>query len=86
VTNLSSAILRTSQVDKFSLWRNSNHISVKRLLDDFAEYLFLYRLKSTDVLLNALADGVSSLSWTSETFAFAEDFLALDFKRAGCFF
>ncbi len=74
VTNLAATILRDKQMDEFSLWRDENHISVKRLCDDFAEYLFLYRLKSSDVLLNALADGVSSLSWSTETFAFAESF------------
>lgn len=74
VTNLASTILRGSQMDKFSLWRDSNHISVKRLSDDFAEYLFLYRLKNTEVLLNSLSDGVASLSWSTETFAFAESY------------
>ncbi|HEV8160427.1 MAG TPA: DUF499 domain-containing protein, partial [Pyrinomonadaceae bacterium] len=74
VTNLAPTILRGSQMDKFSLWRDSNHVTVKRLSDDFSEYLFLYRLKNNEVLLNALADGVSSLSWSTETFAFAESF------------
>jgi uncharacterized protein len=74
VTNLAPTILRASQMDKFSLWRDSNHVTVKRLSDDFSEYLFLYRLKNNEVLLNALADGVSSFSWSTETFAFAESF------------
>jgi len=73
-TNLAPTILRGSQMDKFLLWRDLNHVTVKRLSDDFSEYLFLYRLKNNEVLLNALADGVSSLSWSTETFAFAESF------------
>ena len=74
ITNLAPTILRGSQMDKFFLWRESNHISVKRLSDDFAEYLFLYRLKNTEVLIKALSEGIASLSWSTETFAFAEGF------------
>lgn len=74
ITTLAPTILRSSQMEKFTLWRGENHITVKRLTDDFAEYLFLYRLKNGEVLLNALADGIARLSWSTETFAFAESF------------
>jgi predicted AAA+ superfamily ATPase len=74
IINLHPTILRAQMMDAFSLWRDANHISVKRLADDFAQYLFLYRLKDTEVLLNALKDGVASQGWATETFAFAESF------------
>ncbi|MCX6842110.1 MAG: Swt1 family HEPN domain-containing protein [candidate division WOR-3 bacterium] len=51
------------------LWRG-DHVGVRQLADDFAKYLYLPRLKDTDVLLAAIEDGVRQL--TDDTFAYAE--------------
>jgi hypothetical protein len=47
-------------------------VSVKQLAEDFAQYLYLPRLKTPQVLLLAIQDGVSAMLWEDETFAWAE--------------
>jgi hypothetical protein len=51
------------------LWRG-DHVGVKQLTEDFAKYLYLPRLKDSDVLIVAIEDGVRQL--TDDTFAYAE--------------
>lgn len=53
------------------LWRG-DHVAIRQLVDDFARYLYLPRLSSPDVLLQAIRDGVSLVTWRSDTFAYAE--------------
>jgi predicted AAA+ superfamily ATPase len=55
------------------LWRG-NHVSVKQLVEDFARYIYLPRLREPSVLTGAVRDGASLLSWDRESFAFADDF------------
>jgi hypothetical protein len=55
------------------LWRG-DLVSVKQLVDDFAQYLYLPRLRDTGVLLAAVSDGVASLTWERETFAYADSY------------
>jgi hypothetical protein len=45
---------------------------VKQLVEDFAKYLYLPRVKNAQVLLDAIQDGVSRLTWEQETFAYAD--------------
>lgn len=61
--------LRT-ELDRIPLW-TGNHVSIKQLAEYMARYLYLPRLRDEDVLLNAIQDGVNTLTW-SETFAYAE--------------
>jgi hypothetical protein len=42
------------------------------LVDDFAKYLYLPRVKNAQVILDAIQDGVSRLTWEQETFAYAD--------------
>src|SRR5260370_1172296 len=65
------------ELDKVPLWRG-DAVSVKQLADDFAQYLYLPRLRDTDVLLAAVRDGVAALTWERETFAYADSY---DTKR-----
>ena len=58
------------ELDKIPLWRGE-HVSVKQLVEDFARYLYLPRLKDSTVLLHAISDGVNLMIW-QETFAFAD--------------
>jgi hypothetical protein len=53
------------------LWRG-NHVGVKLLVDDFAKYLYLPRVKNAQVILDAIQDGVSRLTWAQDTFAYAD--------------
>jgi hypothetical protein len=55
------------------LWRGDS-VSVKQLAEDFAQYLYLPRLRDTAVLLAAVGDGVASLTWDRETFAYADNY------------
>ena len=70
------------ELDKTPLWRGES-VSVKQLADDFAQYLYLPRLRDTDVLLQAIANGVASLTWQSETFAYADSYDASSGRYRG---
>lgn len=70
VTQMAGTRLRM-ELDRIPLWRG-DHVGVKQLADDFARYLYLPRLRSTDVLVGAIEQGVGQLTWESETFAYAD--------------
>jgi predicted AAA+ superfamily ATPase len=70
VLSLGSTILR-KHLDSVPLWRG-DHVAVKQLLEDFAQYLYLPRVAGPEVLLRAIRDGVALLTWQPDTFAFAE--------------
>jgi len=53
------------------LWRGDD-VEVKQLVEDFATYLYLPRLRDSDVLLAAIHDGVNLLSWDVDSFAYAQ--------------
>jgi predicted AAA+ superfamily ATPase len=68
----SATNLRLEALDKF-LWRDINHIDLKRLWEYLTQYLYLPRLKHPEVLLDAVRNGVASTAW-SDHFAYAEGF------------
>ena len=59
------------ELDKIPLWRG-DHVEVKQLIEDFARYPYLPRLKEPAVLLHAISDGVKLLTWSQDSFAFAD--------------
>jgi predicted AAA+ superfamily ATPase len=59
------------ELDKVPLWRG-DHVDVAQLVEDFAQYVYLPRLTSPVVLLDAIRNGVNLLTWTQDGFAFAE--------------
>jgi predicted AAA+ superfamily ATPase len=59
------------ELDRVPLWRG-NHVVIKQLVEDFATYLYLPRLRDENILVAAIRDGLSRLTWQSETFAYAE--------------
>jgi predicted AAA+ superfamily ATPase len=61
------------ELDRVPLWRG-NHVTVKQLVEDFAKYVYLPRLKDPAVLVGAVRDGVALLTWQADTFAFADSF------------
>jgi predicted AAA+ superfamily ATPase len=61
------------ELDRVPLWRG-DHVSVKQLVEDFARYLYLPRLKDSSVVMNAIADGMPITTWIQDTFAFADSF------------
>ncbi|MGB4226559.1 MAG: Swt1 family HEPN domain-containing protein, partial [Candidatus Dechloromonas phosphoritropha] len=60
------------ELDKIPLWRG-DHVEVKQLIEDFARYPYLPRLKEPAVLLHAIGDGVKLLTWSQDSFAFADN-------------
>jgi hypothetical protein len=70
VTQYAGTMLRM-ELDRVPLWKG-DHVLVKDLADWFAQYLYLPRLRSTDVLLYAVADGTKSLAWAQDGFAYAD--------------
>jgi len=61
------------ELDRVPLWRG-DHVAVNQLVEDFARYLYLPRLREPSVLLEAIRDGVALLTWAHDAFAFAESF------------
>ncbi|MYL00076.1 MAG: ATP-binding protein [Gemmatimonadetes bacterium] len=72
ITTLGSTIMR-KYLDEVPLWRG-DHVSVRQLVEDFAQLLYLPRLVGPDVLTQTMRDGVALLTWQTETFGYAEYF------------
>jgi len=72
VTSMAGSVLRF-EIDQIPLWRG-NHVGVKQLVDDFAKYLYLPRVKNAQVLLAAIEDGVGRITWEQDAFAYADYF------------
>ena len=70
VTTLAGTMLRM-WLDKIPLWRGE-HVTVRQLVEDFASYAYLPRLKDATVLLGAIRAGVALLTWEQDSFAFAD--------------
>ena len=61
------------ELDKIPLWRG-DHVDVSQLVEDFAQYVYLPRITSSNVLLESIRNGVNMLTWTQDGFAFAESY------------
>ena len=72
ITGLAATRLRL-ELDQVPLWRG-DHVSVKQLVEDFARYLYLPRLRDTAVLLDAIREGLGLLTWGKDSFAYAESY------------
>ncbi|MCD6320938.1 AAA+ family ATPase, partial [Candidatus Bipolaricaulota bacterium] len=69
---LGGTVLRM-ELDRVPLWRG-NHVEIRQLVEDFARFLYLPRLRDPSVLIQAIQDGVGLLSWDKDSFAYAESF------------
>ena len=72
MVTVGGTVLRT-EMDKIPLWRE-NHVEIKQLAEDFARYTYLPRLKSPEVLVQAVRDGLGLLLWNFESFAYADSY------------
>ena len=72
VTALGATRLRM-EMDRIPLWRG-HHVDIREIVEDFARYPYLPRLKDSGVVLDAIASGVALLSWQQDSFAFAESY------------
>jgi hypothetical protein len=68
-----SGVRLKMDMDRVPLWRG-NHVLVKELVENMAQYLYLPRLTNRNVLINAIQDGLVMLNWREDTFAFAHDY------------
>ncbi|PXF60387.1 MAG: AAA+ family ATPase [Deltaproteobacteria bacterium] len=59
------------ELDRVPLWRGDD-VPVKQLIEDFATYMYLPRLRDPDVLIAAIREGLPLLTWLSETFGYAQ--------------
>jgi hypothetical protein len=59
------------ELDRIPLWRG-NHVSVKQLIEDFATYLYLPRIKDENVIVGAILNGLNMLTWQTDSFAYAQ--------------
>ena len=72
ITGLAATRLRL-ELDQVPLWRG-DHVEIKQLVEDFARYLYLPRLRDTAVLLDAMREGLGLLTWGKDSFAYAESY------------
>ena len=61
------------ELDRVPLWRG-DHVAIKQLVEDFARYLYLPRIKESGVLFQSIRDGLGLLTWSKDSFAFAESY------------
>jgi hypothetical protein len=59
-------------LDRVPLWSDRGDVGISDLWSAYANYPYMPRLASFDVLGNAVSDGTSQMNWGSETFAYAE--------------
>jgi predicted AAA+ superfamily ATPase len=71
-TAYATTVLRMD-MNRVPLWRG-NHVAITQLVEDFGRYLYLPRLKSTEILLQAIRDGGPTTRWELDSFAFAESY------------
>ena len=62
-----------ADLDNIPLWRG-NHVALSELQEFYASYLYLNRMKDASVVLDAARNGVQSMHWTVEAFAYAESY------------
>jgi hypothetical protein len=70
LTGLGATRLRM-ELDRVPLWRG-DHVTIQQLVADFARYPYLPRLAGPAVLVKAVCEGVALLTWSLDSFAFAE--------------
>lgn len=70
VTTLGGVRLRM-ELDRIPLWED-DHVKLERVAENFAQYLYLPRLRDDEVLVEAVRDGIAQISWNPDTFAFAD--------------
>jgi hypothetical protein len=61
------------ELDRVLLWRG-DHVTIQQLREDFARYLYLPRLRQSEILFRAIRDGLGLLTWSKDSFAYADSF------------
>ena len=82
ITSFAPSLLRM-ELDRVPLWRGENHVAVKQVVEDFARYPYLPRLKSPAVLISAIQSGLPLMTWVKDSFAYAESFDEVEQRYRG---
>jgi hypothetical protein len=69
VADYAGSILRLD-LDRV-LWRG-DFVKVRQLMDDYASYPYLQRLRDASTLASAISDGIASTTWIQDGFAYAD--------------
>ena len=72
LTGIAPSRLRM-ELDRVPLWRG-NHVAIHQLVQDFAQYPYLPRLKNAAVLITSIIEGVELLTWQHDSFAYADSY------------
>jgi len=72
ITSFAPTLLRM-ELDKIPLWRGDS-VAIRQLIEDFARYLYLPRIKDPSVLVEAVRAGVGLLTWAADSFAYADSY------------
>ncbi len=67
-----SAVLIRWEIDKLNLWSERNDLSIQQLWNTYTSFVYMPRLASREVLLEAIASRDKTLTWRDDTFAQAE--------------
>jgi predicted AAA+ superfamily ATPase len=70
LVNFAASRLRM-EMDRVPLWRGDS-VSIRQLVEDFGRYLYLPRLQSPAILVNAIQSGLALLTWEKDAFAYAD--------------
>ncbi len=72
LTQFGATMLRL-EMDRIPLWRGDD-VPIRQLVEDFARYLYLPRLRESGVLLDAIERGLGLLTWVQDSFAYADSY------------
>jgi hypothetical protein len=72
ISGLAASRLRL-ELDQVPLWRQ-DFVGIQQLTEDFARYLYLPRRKAPGVLVEAVRSGLGLLTWSQNSFSYAESF------------
>ena len=81
ITSFAPTLLRM-ELDRIPLWRGNN-VPVRQVVEDFARYPYLPRLKSPGVLISAIQSGLVLMTWEKDSFAYAESFDEVEQRYRG---
>jgi len=70
VSQYAPSLLR-GDMDKIPLWRGE-HVAVSQLLEDYARYPYLQRVRNSEVILAAIRDGLGLTTWATDSFGYAD--------------
>ncbi|NTW87962.1 MAG: hypothetical protein HGB26_02295 [Desulfobulbaceae bacterium] len=82
IASFAPSLLRM-ELDRVPLWRGRNHVAIKQVIEDFASYLYLPRVKNPAVLIHTINSGTASMTWVKDAFAYAEGYDEVEQRYRG---